>query len=293
MTRMCEIQGPNGVVSCGEGRPLVVIGGPCVLETPELSVEIGETLRDACASAGFSYVFKASFDKANRSSITSHRGPGIGSGLDHLASMRERLGVPVLTDVHEAGQCGRVAEAVDLLQIPAFLCRQTDLLVAAGEACADRESVASCVNIKKGQFVSPAEMSGPVDKVRASGCASVMVTERGTFFGYGRLVNDFIGVGELLDGIGSHGSKPPVCFDATHSVQRPGARDAEGNLFSSGARQRVPMLALASVAAGVDVLFVECHPDPERAPSDGANMLRLEDAPALLERAARVRAAIG
>ncbi|MEM1424198.1 MAG: 3-deoxy-8-phosphooctulonate synthase, partial [Planctomycetota bacterium] len=174
MTRACDIHGPSGAVRCGKGRPLVVIGGPCVLETRAMSLEIGETLRNACASAGFSYVFKASFDKANRSSIASHRGPGMEKGLDHLASVREGLGVPVLTDVHEAGQCERVAGAVDVLQIPAFLCRQTDLLVAAGEACASAGGVASCVNIKKGQFTSPAEMGGPVDKVRTAGCANAI-----------------------------------------------------------------------------------------------------------------------
>ncbi|GAB4517979.1 MAG: 3-deoxy-8-phosphooctulonate synthase [Phycisphaerales bacterium] len=272
----------------------MVIGGPCVLETPELSMEIGEALRKACAEAGFAYVFKASYDKANRSSAASARGPGMEAGLDQLASLRERLGVPVLTDVHGAEQCARVAQSVDVLQIPAFLCRQTDLLVAAGEACADGASVASCVNIKKGQFLSPGEMGGPVDKVRGAGCAQVMVTERGTFFGYGRLVNDFVGMGELLDGVGGGERRPPVCYDATHSVQRPGARDADGRLYSGGARERVPMLCCAAVAAGVDALFIECHPDPERAPSDGANMLRLADAPGLIRRLARVReAALG
>ncbi len=294
MTRRCDIHGPGDTLSCGEGRPLTVIGGPCVLESPELSVTVGETLRKACADLGLSYVFKASYDKANRSSAASHRGPGMEAGLDQLSSLRERLGVPVLTDVHEPGQCARVAQSVDILQIPAFMCRQTDLLVAAGEACADASLRASCVNIKKGQFLSPGEMDGPVDKVRGAGCRGVIVTERGTFFGYNRLVNDFIGIGEMLDGVGSDETTPPVCFDATHSVQKPGAKDASGRLFSSGARDRVPMLALASVAAGVDVLFIECHPEPEKAPSDGANMLHLEDAPALLRRIARVReAALG
>lgn len=276
----------------GTGRPLVVIAGPCVLEEESLSVRIGETVRAACEEHGLGYVFKASFDKANRSSVKSARGPGIGAGLDQLASLRERLGVPVTTDLHEPGQAERVAQVADVLQIPAFLCRQTDLLVAAGEsAVADGRSCV--VNIKKGQFVSPGEMSGPVEKVRDSGCERVILTERGTFFGYNRLVNDFIGIGDLLDGVGAGDPAPPVCFDSTHSVQMPGTASGHGGgLASGGRRERVPLLAAAAVAAGVDLVFIECHPEPERAPSDGTNMLRLEDVPEVVARLARVRSAV-
>ena len=286
MSRSCVIGGPSGDLAVGSG-PLVVIAGPCAIETEAISLEVGEVMREACAELGFGYVFKASFDKANRTSPRSPRGPGIEPGLDHLATVRERLGVPVTTDVHAPEQAGRCAEVVDVLQIPAFLCRQTDLLLASGEAAASR---GRAVNIKKGQFLSPGEMLGPVAKVRSTGCERVLLTERGTFFGYQRLVNDFVGVGDLLAGEGladGRGDRPPVVFDATHSVQLPGVGETTG-----GRRERIPLLARAAVAAGVDAVFLECHPDPASAPSDGTNMLPLDEAPALLRTLGAIRSAL-
>jgi 2-dehydro-3-deoxyphosphooctonate aldolase (KDO 8-P synthase) len=283
MKRRCVISGPGGELAVGSDERLAVISGPCVLEGVDEAVAIGKHVKAICERLGLGYVFKASFDKANRSSIRSARGPGMPAGLDQLAEVRERLGVPVTTDLHEPDQASDVARVVDVLQIPAFLCRQTDLLLAAGSAAAEHTRA---VNIKKGQFLSPEEMAGPVRKVLSTGCRQVMVTERGTFFGYHRLVNDFAGLGDLLeidpDSIGGDAQSPAsltpaVCFDATHSVQLPGAGEASG-----GRRERVPLLARAAAAAGVDALFVECHPQPERAPSDGSNMLRLDDVEGVL-----------
>ena len=256
----------------GEGAALALIAGPCVLESTATNTTIGVTLRDACEALGMTYIFKASFDKANRSSGSSPRGPGMDEGLKELARLRRELGVPVTTDVHLPEQAERVAQVVDLLQVPAFLSRQTDLLQACG-----RTGVP--VNIKKGQFFSPGEMRNPVEKVRQAGSRDVIVTERGTFFGYHRLVNDFIGIGDLMDlGV-------PVCFDATHSTQLPGA---EGS--ASGVRpERAPLLAKAAVAAGVHAVFIECHPEPERAMSDKSTMLRLDDVPPLLAQLAALR----
>jgi 2-dehydro-3-deoxyphosphooctonate aldolase (KDO 8-P synthase) len=266
-----------GNVSVGDG-PLAVIGGPCVLESLELGLAVGRVLRDACAEHGLAYIFKASFDKANRSSIASPRGPGIAQGLDWLAQIRETLGTPVTTDVHEAAQAGPVAEVVDLLQVPAFLCRQTDLLVACGQAAG---AMQRGVNVKKGQFLSPAEMRGPIRKLAEAGCENVMLTERGTFFGYHRLVNDFTGLGDLME-LG-----PPVCLDVTHSTQLPGSGDQTG-----GRPERAPLLARAAVAAGVDALFLECHPEPRSAMSDAATALTPEVAVGIIENAARIRAAL-
>lgn len=261
-----------GSMTIGEGAPLALIAGPCVLESAHTNSLIGAALRNACEAVGMSYVFKASFDKANRSSGTSPRGPGVQDGLAELARLRGELGVPVTTDVHLPEQAEPAAEVVDLLQVPAFLCRQTDLLQACG-----RTGVP--VNIKKGQFLSPGEMKNPIEKVRQAGGSDVIVTERGTFFGYHRLVNDFLGMGDLMDlGV-------PVCFDATHSTQLPGA---EGSA-SGGRPGRAPLLAQAAVAAGVHAVFFECHPEPERAMSDKSTMLRLGDVPALLKRLAGIR----
>jgi len=256
-------------------RQLLVIGGPCVLEGPEVDMEIGRTLRDACRDAGLGYCFKASFDKANRSSGSSHRGPGMQAGLDRIRQIGQTLGVPVTTDVHLPDQCAAAAAAVDLLQIPAFLCRQTDLLAAAA-------ATGRPVNVKKGQFMSPAEMRQVIAKLRAAGCARPMVTERGTTFGYNRLVNDFIGIGDLLE------MGHPVCFDVTHSTQLPGA---EGDR-SGGRPERAPLLARAAVAAGVHAIFLECHPDPARARSDASTMLSLDTVPSLLQSLARIRQAV-
>ncbi|MEY4103830.1 MAG: hypothetical protein RL461_1032, partial [Planctomycetota bacterium] len=216
-------------------RPLTVIAGPCVLEDDETNLRIGTTMRDACAALGFAYVFKASFDKANRSSASSPRGPGLDRGCDMIASLRDRLGVPSTTDIHEPHHAARAAEAVDILQIPAFLCRQTDLLLAAA-------ATGRAVNVKKGQFMAPGEMRNAVAKVRDGGARHVMLTERGTFFGYHRLVNDFPGLQDMAE-LGA-----PVCFDVTHSTQLPGAEGA----VTGGRPDRAALLARAAVAAGVD-----------------------------------------
>ncbi len=281
MTNVCRA----GSVTIGDQQPLAVIAGPCVLESRQLGLDIGGVLRDACARLGLAYVFKASFDKANRSSVDSPRGPGMDTGLAWLREIGEELGVPVTTDVHAPEQCDPAAHAVDILQIPAFLCRQTDLLFAAGRAAAARAQRIgrpAAVNIKKGQFLSPAEMSGPVGKLAQVGCDDILLTERGTFFGYGRLVNDFIGVAEMAQ----VGGGRPVCFDATHSTQRPGGK------VTAGARDMAPMLARAAVAAGVDAVFLECHPEPEQALSDAATMLPLHTVPELLAQLAAIRAAL-
>lgn len=271
MPHECSI----GSVTAGAGRPLLVIGGPCVLESPRINTMIAHTLRDACAELGLGYVFKASFDKANRSSIRSARGPGIDEGLDELARVAADAGVPVTTDVHEPAHAERVAAVVDLLQVPAFLCRQTDLLTA----CA---STGKPVNVKKGQFLSPAEMRHVIDKLTEAGCDQIILTERGTFFGYHRLVNDFIGIGDLMD-LGW-----PVCFDVTHSTQLPGAGEAS----TAGRPDRAPLLARAAVAAGVHAVFLECHPEPGRSLSDAATIQPLDAIPSLLSELAALRSAL-
>lgn len=250
-----------------------------MLESLELGMAVGTALRDACRRAGVNYIFKASFDKANRSSIRSARGPGLEKGLAWLAEIRRALGVPATTDIHEASQAAPAAGAVDLLQIPAFLCRQTDLLSAAGNAAAAH---GRAVNVKKGQFMSPGEMGGAVRKLAEAGCQNVMLTERGTFFGYGRLVNDFIGVGDLME-LKVDGGSPPVCFDCTHSTQIPGAGEQTG-----GRPERAPLLARAAVAAGVHAVFMECHPEPAKAMSDASTMLTIERAVALVQELARI-----
>jgi len=267
-----------GEIEIGPGRPLAIIAGPCVLESEALGLEVGQRLHEACAGLGLSYIFKASFDKANRTSAGAARGPGLEGGLDALARIGERLGAPVTTDIHAPDQAQPAAQRVDLLQIPAFLCRQTDLLAAAGEAASARSRA---VNVKKGQFLSPQEMAGPMGKLRAAGCSNLMATERGTFFGYHRLVNDFAGLADMMD-LGL-----PVCFDATHSTQLPGAGASSG-----GRPERAPLLARAAVAAGAHAIFLECHPDPSRGMSDAATMLPLEEVPALLGALARLREAL-
>jgi 2-dehydro-3-deoxyphosphooctonate aldolase (KDO 8-P synthase) len=255
--------------------PFFLIAGPCVLEHDSLNLRIAEHLARVADDLALPVVYKASFDKANRSGPTSPRGPGLVEGLERLARVRAETGLPLLTDVHEPGHCPAAAEVVDVLQIPAFLCRQTDLLVAAGAS-------ARAVNIKKGQWMAAAEMGGAVAKATAAGAAGVAVTERGTFFGYGDLVVDmrsFRGLREVCDG--------PIVFDATHSVQRPGL----GPGVSGGAPEHIPSLALAAVGAGADALFLEVHPDPAGAPSDATNMLRLDRLRPLLERVLAVYAA--
>jgi 2-dehydro-3-deoxyphosphooctonate aldolase (KDO 8-P synthase) len=279
MTRTCNL----GTVTIGAAHPLTIIAGPCVLESLELGLTIGRTLKDTCTRLGLSYVFKASFDKANRSSIRSPRGPGLEKGLKWLATIRAELGVPATTDIHEPDHAEPAAQALDLLQIPAFLCRQSDLLHAAGVAAAKH---ARAVNVKKGQFLSPTEMSGPVRKLAEAGCTNVLLTERGTTFGYGRLVNDFLGLGDMMD-LKAEGGPPPVCFDCTHSTQLPGTGETTG-----GRPDRAPLLARAAAAAGVDALFIETHPDPGTAMSDASTMLPLDTVPALLATVAAIRRAV-
>ena len=255
----------------GTYGPLLIIAGPCILESDAINMRIGETMRDACAKHGLSFVFKASFDKANRSSVKSARGPGLERGCDMLAKLKSALGVPVTTDIHEPQQAARAAQAVDILQIPAFLARQTDLLAAAA-------ATGRAVNVKKGQFMAPAEMAGAIGKLRESGAKQIMLTERGTFFGYHRLVNDFAGVGDMMQmGV-------PVCFDATHSTQKPGEGETSG-----GNPHHAPLLARAAVAAGVDAIFLECHPDPAASLSDRSTIQLLDRMPALLGQLAEIR----
>jgi 2-dehydro-3-deoxyphosphooctonate aldolase (KDO 8-P synthase) len=261
----------------GGGR-MFLIAGPCVLESRELALEIAGTLRELSAARDLPFVFKASFDKANRTSLGAGRGPGLAEGLEILGEVASEVGVPVLTDVHLPEQCRAVAEVVDVLQIPAFLCRQTDLVVAAAET-------GKALNIKKGQFVAPWDMQHVAAKCRESGNANVMVTERGSCFGHGRLVVDMTGLGELTGG--AH----PVVFDATHSVQRTGT--GEGR--TSGDSSKAPLLARAALATGeVDGLFCEVHPTPESSPSDAANMIPLSAFAEVLDGCLRVhRAARG
>jgi 2-dehydro-3-deoxyphosphooctonate aldolase (KDO 8-P synthase) len=256
-------------------RRLLLIGGPCVLESDDINRRIGQTLRDACARLGIDFCFKASFDKANRSSGKSHRGPGMQEGLDRLAKLREELACPVTSDVHEPEQCLPAAKVLDMLQVPAFLCRQTDLLMAAAET-------GRPVNVKKGQFMSPREMQNVVRKLSEGGCRHIMATERGTTFGYNRLVNDFIGIGDMME-LGH-----PVCFDVTHSTQLPGA---EGER-TGGRPERAPMLARAAVAAGVHAIFLECHPTPSAALSDASTMQPLDAVPAMLATLVAIRKAM-
>ncbi|HET8654987.1 MAG TPA: 3-deoxy-8-phosphooctulonate synthase [Longimicrobiaceae bacterium] len=258
------------------GGGFFLIAGPCVLEDDTLNVGVARTLRRVSEELALPIVFKASFDKANRSSPGSARGPGLEAGLKKLARVREETGLPVLTDVHESDQCAPVGDVVDVLQIPAFLCRQTDLLLAAG-------ATGRPVNVKKGQWMAPHEMRGAAQKLRAAGAGAVAVTERGNFFGYGNLVVDmrsFEGLREACDA--------PVVFDGTHSVQRPG----EGGGVSGGEPRFIPTLVRAATAAGADALFLEVHPKPESAPSDSTNMLQIDRLKPLLEQVLAIRAAL-
>lgn len=245
--------------------PLFIIAGPCVIESESICMEIGQTLKAACAKHGLAYIFKASFDKANRSSVSSYRGLSMEDGLKLLRKVGDALGVPVLTDVHESSQPEIAAKYVDALQIPAFLARQTDLLLAAGRT-------GKPVNIKKGQFMSPQEMQLAVTKVKSVSNAPILLTERGTFFGYNRLVNDFTSLPIMKE------TGCPVVFDVTHSTQQPAGLGSA----SGGNPQYAPMLARAAVVAGVDGLFIECHPEPKKALSDAATMLSLSSIEPLL-----------
>jgi 2-dehydro-3-deoxyphosphooctonate aldolase (KDO 8-P synthase) len=260
-------------LAVGDGT-LTLLGGPCVIETESHSVDIAGRIRDVCAARGVHYVFKSSFDKANRTSVSSYRGPGLDAGLAVLDTVKRTVGVPVLTDIHEPDQAAPVATVADVLQIPAFLCRQTDLLLAA--AATDR-----VVNVKKAQFLAADDMRHVVQKLEAGGATRILVTERGTSFGYHNLVVDFRSLATMR----SFGH--PVVFDATHSVQMPGAGDG----VSSGDRRFVEPLARAAVAIGVDALFMEIHDDPDRAPSDGPNMVRFDDLGPMLDRLLRIHEA--
>lgn len=259
----------------GRGNPLVLIAGPCVLESEELAHEVARFLADLSGRLSLPVVFKGSFDKANRSSVGSYRGPGLAAGLAILSSVRRRFSLPVTTDVHDPAQAEAAAEAVDLLQIPAFLCRQTDLLAAAGRTGLP-------VNIKKGQFMAPWDMDNAVEKVTSTGNRGVLVTERGTTFGYNNLVVDFRGLARIRETL------CPVAFDATHSVQLPGGQGKS----SAGERHHVAPLARAAVAAGVDAVFLEIHPDPDRALSDGPNSLPLGAVEPLVRRLLAIREAV-
>lgn len=252
-------------VRFGNSLPLALIAGPCQMESRDHALEIAGALKETSESLGIGLVFKASFDKANRTSVKGQRGMGLEAALPVFAEIRERTGLPVLTDVHEASQCAPVAEVVDVLQIPAFLCRQTDLLVAAAKT-------GRVVNVKKGQFLAPWDMVNVAAKVTDSGNPNVMLTERGVSFGYNTLVTDMRSL-PIMAEIGA-----PVIFDATHSVQQPGGKGAS----SGGQREFVPVLARAAVAVGIAGLFIETHPDPDNAPSDGPNMVPLRDFHALI-----------
>ena len=265
-----------GSVGIGGGNPLVLIAGPCVIEDESHLLRVGEELLSICGGARVPLVLKASFDKANRSSHMSYRGPGLTEGLRILARVKEKLGLPILSDVHETAQVPAAGEVLDVLQVPAFLCRQTDLLLAAGRT-------GKPVNVKKGQFLAPDDMGNVVEKIRSTGNGQILLTERGSTFGYHNLVVDMRGLSTMRRlGV-------PVIFDATHSVQLPGV----GGTVSSGQREFVAPLARAAVAAGCDGLFLEIHPEPDRAPSDGPNMLPLDALPSLLAEVTAIQRALG
>jgi 2-dehydro-3-deoxyphosphooctonate aldolase (KDO 8-P synthase) len=264
-----------GDVVCGAGQPLVWILGPCVIESHDLTLRIADTLAALRERLRLPVIFKASFDKANRSSGATFRGPGLAEGLRTLAAVKAKTGLPVTTDIHETHQVAAVAEVVDLLQVPAFLARQTDLVQAAGRT-------GRAVNVKKGQFMAPWDMANVVRKLDEVGNRRLLLTERGTTFGYGNLVTDMRSI-PLMQDLG-----PPVIFDATHSVQMPGGQGDR----SGGDRRMVPFLARAAVAAGCDGLFLETHPRPDEALSDGPNMIPLDDLPALIACCLRLRQAL-
>jgi len=264
---------PNPIVAVGQtrfgnGLPLALIAGPCALESRDHALEMASALKEIAGKLRIGLVYKTSFDKANRTSTRSNRGVGLDRALPIFAEVRQTLGVPILTDVHEAQQCPRVAQVVDVLQIPAFLCRQTDLLLAAA-------ATGRVVNVKKGQFLAPWDMATVVSKITAAGNPNVLVTERGASFGYNTLVSDMRALPILARTTGA-----PVIFDATHSVQQPGGKGTS----SGGEREFVPVLARAAVAVGVAGVFIETHQDPDRAPSDGPNMVPLKQMQGLLQR---------
>jgi len=269
------IDRPNSLpLLVGSGQPLLLIGGPCALESEELARRVAGTLQEICARLGISYVFKASFDKANRTSLEAYRGPGLQEGLTILARIRSDLGVPVISDIHDITQVSAAAEVLDILQIPAFLCRQTDLLTAAART-------GKPVNVKKGQFVSPWDMQNVVNKLRGAGGKKIMLVERGASFGYNNLVVDM----RSLPVMRSFGC--PIVYDATHSVQLPGG--AGGS--SDGQREFIVPLARAAVAVGIDGLFMEIHPEPDKALCDGPNSIPLNEIESILVQLLRIREA--
>ncbi len=257
--------GPNGDVTFANSAPFTLIAGPCAMETRQHAFDMAGALKEMCDRLRIGFVYKTSFDKANRTSLASGRGAGLDAAMAVFADLRSELGLPVLTDVHENEQCAELAEAVDILQIPAYLCRQTNLLVAAART-------GRPVNVKKGQFLAPWDMTNVVAKLTGSGCSDVLLTERGASFGYNTLVSDMRSLPQLA------ATGAPVIFDATHSVQQPGGEGAS----SGGQREFVPVLARAAVAVGVAGLFIETHQDPQTAPSDGPNMVPLHEMEGLL-----------
>lgn len=255
-----------GKLTVGNDLPLTVIAGPCQLESRDHAMMIAETMAESCAEAGLGYVFKASYDKANRTSLSGVRGLGLEAGLSIMAEVRDRLGVPTLTDIHDAEQTRLAAQAVDIIQIPAFLCRQTDLLIAAGETGA-------VVNIKKGQFLAPWDMPNVISKVESTGNDKILLTERGASFGYNTLVADMRSLPTMMK------TGYPVVMDATHSVQQPGGQGGS----SGGQREFAPVMARAAVSLGIASVFIETHEDPDNAPSDGPNMIPLDRMKALVK----------
>ena len=277
MTRVVTV----GPVKVGGGNPLVLIGGPCAIEDESHALMMAERIAKIAGGAKAPFIYKSSYDKANRSSVASHRGPGLAQGLRVLRSVRDAVGCPVMSDVHALSEVGPAAEVLDVLQVPAFLCRQTDLLLACGKT-------GKPVNVKKGQFLAPEDMRNVVEKLRSTGNESILLTERGTSFGYHNLIVDFRGI-QAMRAFGY-----PVIFDATHSTQLPGGKGDR----SSGERQYIPALARAAVAVGIDALFLEIHEEPDRTLpdgrplSDGPNMLRLDDLPGLLSEVLAIRAVL-
>ncbi len=263
------------IIRIGPDQPLVLLAGPCVLESGEMAWEIAQKMKAICRRLRISYVFKASFDKANRTSLDSFRGPGLEKGLRQLGRIREEVGVAVVSDIHEPGHVEMAADHLDIVQIPAFLCRQTDLLVAAAKS-------GKIVNLKKGQFVSPWDMEHAVNKLRAAGCERILLTERGASFGYNNLVVDMRSL-PVMRSLGC-----PVVYDATHSVQLPGGMGGS----SGGQREFIPPLTRAAIAAGIDGLFMEVHPDPDKALCDGPNSWPLDQVETLLKQLLKVRAAV-
>ncbi len=269
-----EVVDGSGIFIGGKEDPLLIIAGPCVIESEDLCLKVADFVKNLTEKMGFNYMFKASYDKANRSSVKSFRGPGIDKGLEILIKVKEKIGIPVLTDVHTPEEAKKAGEVVDVVQIPAFLCRQTDILVEAGKS-------GKTVNIKKGQFMAPEQMKNAVEKVKSTGNDRVLLTERGTFFGYGDLVNDFRSLVIMRQ-------FAPVIYDATHSVQKPGgAGDRSG-----GDRRFIPYLTRGAVAVGVDGVFMEVHPEPEKGLSDPDTMLPLDEIENLLKQIKSVREAV-